>query len=97
MTEVTLKLVKGLLQERMRKRLIEHPEQLQDALIDVVSLACINFRLKLGEGKDALLDALGQDLSVLDQFLEQITDELVTLIEDEEQEQEDQKEDPTQT
>lgn len=84
MNEMTLNMVKKLLQERMRKRIEEHPEDLTENLIDAVCLDCINFRLMLDKQKDALLGAVGDAPELLDMFLGNVQDSLQQLIEEEE-------------
>ena len=85
MNEMTLQLVKKHLQERMRKRMEEHPEQLEENLIDAVCLDCINLRLMLEGGKDELLSAVSEDLDVLDKFLGQVEDDLRKMTEETEE------------
>ena len=83
MNEMTLNMVRKLLQERMRKRIEERPEDLTENLIDAVCIDCINFRLMLDAQKNALLGVVGDDPSLLDKFLENVEGSLQQMIEEE--------------
>lgn len=80
MRELTLKMVRKHLQDRMRKRMAEHPEQLDENLIDAVCLDCINFRLMLEMQKGELLAAIGQEPNVAEDFLGKVAEDLAELM-----------------
>lgn len=94
MNETTLKMVKAHLQARMRKRMEENPEQLEENLIDAVCIDCIDFRLMLNAQKDMLFGAVKQEEGVVDKFLDQVVDELWKMIEEENSDEENGREQP---
>lgn len=88
MNEMTLKMAKKHVQERLRKRMAEQPEDTIENFVDAVCLDCINFRLMLDGAKDELLGALGKDLDLLDKFLGQVEDDLLQMIEEDDEQEE---------